>query len=111
MFWETRDKTRVIVKAERAVGEWGVAAEIVYFEYSMFKKLNNEVCRRKKHIHKWGMQDEPLLIKLYYMFFYTTEILIQKYVWSLHFTSLKIALGLQYMFQKIYWDSFKSHRL
>lgn len=57
------------------------------------------------------MQDEPLLIKLYYMLFCTTEILIQKYVLSLHFTSLKIALGLQYMLQKIYWDSFKSHRL
>lgn len=57
------------------------------------------------------MQDEPLLIKLYYMLFYTTEILIQKYVWSLHFTSLKVALGHQCMFQKIYWDSFKSRRL
>lgn len=57
------------------------------------------------------MQDEPLLIKLYYMLFYTTEILIQKYVWSLHFTSLKVALGQQCMFQKIYSDSFKSRRL
>lgn len=48
MVWERRDKTKVIVKAERAVGEWDVAAEIVYFEYSMFKKLNYEICKRKK---------------------------------------------------------------
>lgn len=65
----------------------------------------------KKHIHKWEMQDEPLMIKLYNMLFYATEILIQKYVWSVHFSSLQIALGLQYTFQKIYWGSFKSHRL
>lgn len=52
MVWERRDKPKVTVKAERAMGEWDVAAEVVYFEHSMFKKLNYEICRRKKHIHK-----------------------------------------------------------
>lgn len=36
------------------------------------------------------MKDEPLLIKLYSMLFYTIESLVQKQFWSLHFTSLKI---------------------
>lgn len=45
---ERRDKPNVTVKAERAMGQWDVAAEIVYFEHSVFKKLNYEICRRKK---------------------------------------------------------------
>ena len=45
---------------------------------------------RGKNIYNCGMEDEPLLIKLFYTLFYTVESLVQKHFWSLHFTSLKI---------------------
>lgn len=47
-----------------------MAAELVCFEGCMSKKLDYEICRRKKNIYSWGMEDDPLLIKLCYMLFY-----------------------------------------
>lgn len=44
------------------------------------------------------MEDEPLLIKLYYMLFYTIENLDQKHFWSLCLAENTV-LGLQYVFQ------------
>lgn len=75
-----------------------MAAELVYFEGCIFKKLNYEKCKREKHIYNWEMEDEPLLIKLYYMLFYTIENLDQNHLWSLYLIENTV-LGLQYVFQ------------
>lgn len=54
-----------------------MAAELVCFEGCIFKKLSFEKCEREKYIYSWEMGDEPLLIRLYNMLFYTIESLDQ----------------------------------
>jgi len=74
-----------------------VAAELVNLEGCMLNKLNYEICKKKKHIYSWRTEDEPLLIKLYYMLFYTIrESLLES---SFHRIENTV-FGIRYMFQR-----------